>query len=65
MVCELAAVLVRDSRAAEAAEVPEVPEVVEQGAAVQLPEEAVELQEEAQRAVAQKLLGLVMVTWLH
>jgi hypothetical protein len=61
-VCELAAaaaVPVRDWRAVEA------PEVVEQGAAVQLPEEAVELQEEAQRAVAQKMLGPAMVTWLH
>lgn len=60
MVCELAAVVpVRDSRAVE------VPELAEPGAAVQLPEEAVEVQEEAQRAVAQKTLGLAMVTWLH
>lgn len=62
MVCELAAAVpVRDSRAVEA------PEVVEPGAAVQLPEEAVEVQEGAQRAVAQKTPGLVlvMVTWLH
>lgn len=62
MVCELAvavAVPGRYSRAVEA------PEAVEPGAAVQLPGEVVEVQKEAQRAVAQKTLGPVKVTWLH
>lgn len=60
MVCELAAAAPgRCSRPVVAVE------AVEPEAAVQLPEEAVKVQEEAQRAVAQKSLGLVMVTWLR
>jgi hypothetical protein len=56
--CELAAAVQgRDSPAAEE------PEAVEPGAAVQLSEEAVKLQQgEAQQAVAQKAQGLVTVT---